>query len=87
MDSTFTTTYGTSSGFLTGQSLITTITAIQIMQDQSGVNPSVMAVFGLGSDGITPYVGYVTMMDSGITADTSLPVGAASVCAQLGSFR
>ncbi|GAU88694.1 hypothetical protein RvY_01339 [Ramazzottius varieornatus] len=58
----FTTTYQTTSGFLSGQSLIAKITAIQIMQDQINGNPTVLAVFGLGSDGITPYVGYVTGM-------------------------
>lgn len=79
MSSDFTTTYQTSTGFLSGQSLITTITAIQIMQDQSGFNPTVMAVFGLGADGVTPYVGYVTMQDSAISGSQTLPVAAASV--------
>jgi hypothetical protein len=63
MDATFSTSYLTSTGFLSGQSLISKITAIQIIQDQSGlwINPQVLAVFGLGSDGVTPYVGYAVM--------------------------
>ena len=77
--SDFSQTYQTSSGFLNGQTLITKITAIQIMQDQLGISPTTMAVFGLGADGMTPYVGFVNMLDPSIAASPLVPVGESSV--------
>jgi hypothetical protein len=75
MDSTFTTLYQSSTGFLSGQSTIVQMTAIQIIQDQQGVNPDMLAVFGTGADGLG-YVGFVTML---LTADPTLPIAPFSV--------
>ena len=72
----FSVVYQTSTNFLAGQSVIATITAIQIMQDQTGVNPVVLAVFGLGSDGL-PYVGFVSMS---LQAEPAIPLTGFMVC-------
>ncbi|OQV17552.1 hypothetical protein BV898_08323 [Hypsibius exemplaris] len=72
MSSDFSTLYQSSTGFLSGQSTIVQITAIQIIQDQQGFNgPPMLAVFGIGADGLG-YVGYVIMP---LGADPNLALG------------
>ncbi|OQV17553.1 hypothetical protein BV898_08324 [Hypsibius exemplaris] len=69
MNNDFSTLYQSTTGFLQGQSTITKITAIQIIQDQQGFNPQYMAVFGTGANG-KGYIGFVTMA---LDADPNLP--------------
>lgn len=51
--------FSKSTNFLSGQTHITTITAIQVLEDKSGINNGVLAVYGTDAAGV-PYLGYVS---------------------------
>ncbi|OQV25358.1 hypothetical protein BV898_01037 [Hypsibius exemplaris] len=75
MDEAFTTTYQTTTYFLSGQTKIAKITAIQMVQDLEGlfgIHPTLLAVFGVASDNATPFVGFAQLpLDASPTTELS----------------
>lgn len=69
MNTDFSESYQNTTGFLKGQTKIYQITAIQVMSDPDGIDAPMLAVFGIGSDGQTGYVGYGKSLP--ITCSTS----------------
>ncbi|GAU88692.1 hypothetical protein RvY_01337-3 [Ramazzottius varieornatus] len=70
----FSESYQNTTGFLSGQSKIYQMTAIQVLNDPDGNDPPLMTVFGIGTDGSTGYVGFVHMPLSGDPTQPLSPV-------------